>query len=160
MHPPCLKFCGSHPSGEWKVNTPCTCTNFRYPIPDPVTKKLVVAPFVRYDLDKHQPKVYGTYGEGYKVWDRLLTATPVDYICPPLTIDQLSIFEIDEPFAPLVTKALNDHFPVDIVASVIQYRYYKGTQRALRKTTDELIKSKDTWRRALKFYQNWRTLMS
>ena len=145
MHPPSLHYCGQNPGSDWEINIPGKLTYVRYPILDPVTKKLVVAPFVKFDLDKHGPKVYATYSKGYTIFDHLLTATPVDYICPPLTIEQLCIFKIDEPFAPLLTKTLNEHFPINVIIGVIQYRYYKSTQCALRKTINELFQKEQKY---------------
>ena len=140
MHPPSAEVHGAHPSESgWKLNVPNTCDYHRFLIPDPsIKRKLIVAPYVKYTMERHRPYISATFGDGYPVHSRSLIATPMDYLCPPLTAEQMQVLNRDEPFADAVNKVIDDYFPLDLAAGVMQYRYYKETQYAIQKTTHHL----------------------
>jgi hypothetical protein len=62
----------------------------------------------------------------------------VDYICPPLSIEQGHIFDMDASYAPVVNQVINTHFPRDLAAGVRQYQYFKRGQYSIQKTIREL----------------------
>ena len=76
----------------------------------------------------------GTFGQGYITYKRALRPTPVDYDSPPLTPEQLCIFDASEPYAYAVSKVVDEYFPYDLLAAVRQYQFYKSTQYALQRT--------------------------
>ncbi|KAI0268433.1 hypothetical protein BGY98DRAFT_938225 [Russula aff. rugulosa BPL654] len=82
MHPPQIQISGPYPGQGWVLNTYGTTHYYRFLIPDPTTRRNVVAPYLSYSINRSKPEVSGTYGEGYPVYTRPLTAANVDYICP------------------------------------------------------------------------------
>ena len=138
LHPPQLSVCGQHPGEDWIANTPGTRDFFRFLIPDPATNRSIVAPFICYTPSEARPEVWATYGKGFRTHVRKLSATPVDYICPPLSIEQGHIFDMDASYAPVVNQVINAHFPRDLAAGVRQYQYFKRGQYSIQKTIREL----------------------
>jgi hypothetical protein len=47
----------------------------------------------------------------------------MDYLCPPLTPDQLALFDSRAPFAEAVNKIINQNFPLHISATIKQYQH-------------------------------------
>ena len=122
MHPPQMTVCGTHPGQGWDINNPLTKNHYRFLIPDLSTKLNIIAPFVTYSFAHHNaPSISGTYGLGYPIHTRLLTATPTDYVCPTITLDQLYLFNTKEPFANAINHIINTYFPLDFFTAICQY---------------------------------------
>jgi sporulation-control protein spo0M len=138
FHPPQLSVCGQHPGEDWIQNIPGTRDYYRFLIPDPATNKSIVAPFVRYTPSEARPEIWASYGKGFRNHIRNLSPTPVEYTCPPLSIDQGHVFDADASYAPAVDRVINTHFPRDLAAGVRQYQYYKSAQYSIQKTIREL----------------------
>jgi hypothetical protein len=122
-HPPSQWVCGEHPGMGWELNDPLTTSYYRVLIPDPTTNRLIVAPFISYAIQYSKAEVQATYGKGYPVHTRVLQPLPMDYLCPPLTPDQLTILDSRAPFAEAVNKIINQNFPLHISAAIKQYQH-------------------------------------
>jgi hypothetical protein len=107
----------------WELNDPLTTSYYRVLIPDPTTNRLIVAPFISYAIQHSKAEVQATYGKGYPIHNRILQPIPVDYICPPLTPDQLAILDSQALFAEAVNKVINRKFPLHISATIKQYQH-------------------------------------
>ena len=139
MHPPQMNVCGVHPGQGWELNDPLTKNYYRFLIPDPSTKRLVVAPFVTHSFaDRGAPMISGTYGQGYPIHTRPLTPTPTNYINPIITPEQLRLLDTREPFADAINHVVNEYFPLDLSAAVRQYQYFRETEYAIQRTIRNL----------------------
>ena len=116
------------------LNSPGTTHFYRFIIPHPDNGAPIVAPFLQYHIALEGSEVFGTFGQGYTVHKRALRPTPVEYDAPPLTPEQLCIFNASEPFAYAVSKVVDEYSPYDLLATVWQYQFYKSTQYALQCT--------------------------
>ena len=68
MHPPQMSVCSTHPGQGWELNDPLSKNYYRFLIPDPSTKHLIIAPFILYNFRRHDaPSISGTYGSGYPI---------------------------------------------------------------------------------------------
>ena len=68
MHPLQMSVCSTHPGQGWKLNDPLAKNYYRFLIPDPFTKHLIVAPFISYNFEHHDaPSIFGTYRSGYPI---------------------------------------------------------------------------------------------
>ena len=132
--PPFWGYCGEHPGVGWVLNSPRTTHFYRFIIPHPDNGAPIIAPFLQYHIALEGSEVFGTFGQGYIVHKRALRPTPVEYDMPPLTPEQLRIFDASEPFAYAVSKVVDEYFPYDLLATVRQYQFYKSTQYALQRT--------------------------
>jgi hypothetical protein len=122
-HPPSQWVCGKHPGMGWELNDPLTTCCYRVLIPDPTTNRLIFAPFISYAIQYSKAEVQATYGKDYPIHNRVLQPLPVDYLCPPLTPDQLAILDSRAPFAEAVNKIINQNFPLHISAAIKQYQH-------------------------------------
>jgi len=138
MHPLSLDCCGDFPSEGWDFNEPLSSHYHRILIPSPAGKQQIVVPYIYYNLDHKCPEVSGTFGQGYKVHTHLLRPTPVDRLCPPLTLEQLQLLDSQAPFAFAITKIVNHYFPPDLATGICQYQFYKDTQYALQASVKSL----------------------
>jgi hypothetical protein len=134
MHPPQLEVCGPHPGQGWRVNSIGTTHYYRLLIRDPSSDKNVVAPFVSYTLNYLHPTVSGTYGWGYPIKIRPLTALGIDYATDTITPEQQVLFYSDAPFTPAIDHVLDNFAPFDLAATIRQYRFYKDTQYAIQQS--------------------------
>ena len=125
---------GSHPGVGWVLNSPGTTHFYRFIIPHLDNGAPIVAPFLQYHIALEGSEVFNTFGQGYIIHKRALRPTPVDYDSPPLTPEQLRIFDASEPYAYVVSKVVDKYFPYDLLAAVRQYQFYKSTQYALQRT--------------------------
>ena len=132
--PPFWGYCGEHPGVGWVLNSPETTHFYRFIIPHLDNSAPIVAPFLQYHIALEGSEVFGTFGQGYIVHKRALRPTPVEYDPPPLTPEQLCIFDASEPFAYAVSKVVDKYFPYNLLATVWQYQFYKSTQYALQRT--------------------------
>jgi hypothetical protein len=107
----------------WELNDPLTTSYYRVLIPDPTTNRLIVTPFISYAIQYSKAEVQATYGKGYPIHNRVLQPLPVDYLCPPLTPNQLAILDSRAPFAEAVNKIINQQFPLHISAAIKQYQH-------------------------------------
>jgi hypothetical protein len=138
MHPPNEDCRGETPDDNWLVNTIGSNSYYRFLIPDPATNRSVVAPYIKFELYYARPKVRATYGRDYRIYTRLLEATPVDYGSPPLTHEQMQVLDPDVSYALAIERVIKEEFPIDLVASICQYQYYRRTQYAIQKVTNEM----------------------
>src|SRR6267154_1009300 len=127
-HPPSQWVCSEHPGMGWELNDPLTKSYYRVLIPDPTTNRLVVAPFISYSIQSTKAEVQATYGKDYPIHNRVLQPIPVDYICLPLTQEQLSIFDRDSPFTDAVNCIINEQMPLHLSAAIRRYQHYKDAQ--------------------------------
>ena len=132
--PPFWGYCGEHPGVGWVLNSPGTTHFYRFIIPHPDNGAPIIAPFLQYHIALEGSEVSGTFGQGYIIHKHALRPTPVEYDTPPLTPEQLRIFDASEPFAYAVSKVVDKYFPYDLLAAVWQYQFYKSTQYALQRT--------------------------
>ena len=116
------------------LNSPGTTHFYCFIISHPDNSTPIVAPFLQYHIALEGSEVFGTFGQGYTVHKHTLQPTSVKYNAPPLTPEQLRIFDASEPFAYAVSKVVNEYFPYDLLAMVQQYQFYKSTQYALQQT--------------------------
>ena len=138
MHPPNEDCRGEAPDDDWLVNTIGSNSYYRFLIPDPATNRSVVAPYIKFELYHARPEVRATYGRDYRVYTRLLEATPVDYDSPTLTHEQMQVLDPDASYAPAIEKVIQEEFPIDLVASIRQYQYYRRTQYSIQKVANEM----------------------
>ena len=135
MHPPQMSVCGTHPEQGWELNDPLSKNYYRFLIPDPSTKHLIVAPFISYNFRRRNaPSISGIYGSGYPIQTRPLMPTPTDYVSPTITPEQLRLLNTKEPFADAVNHIINKYFPLNLSAAVRQYQYYRKTEYAVQRT--------------------------
>ena len=135
MHPPQMAVCGVHPEQGWELNDPLTKNYYRFLIPDPSTKQLVVAPFITYSFtDCGAPMISSTYGQGFPIHTRPLMPTPTDYVNPIITPEQLHLLDTCKPFADTINHVINTYFPLDLSAAVRQYQYFRETKYAIQRT--------------------------
>src|SRR6267154_110148 len=127
-HLPSQWVCGEHPGMGWELNDPLTKQFYQVLIPDPTTNRLVVAPFISYSIQSTRAEVQATYGKDYPIHNHVLQPIPVDYICPPLTQEQLSIFDRDSPFADAVNRIINEQMPLHLSAAIRHYQHHKDAQ--------------------------------
>ena len=132
--PPHWGYCGVHPGNGWLLNSSGTTHFYHIIIPHPDTSASITAPFIQYNIALNGSEVFGTFGKGYTIYKRALRPTPVGYNAPPLTPEQLHIFDVKEPFAYAVDKVINEYFPYELSAAVRQYQFYKNTQYTLQQT--------------------------
>ena len=135
MHPPQMAVCGVHPGQGWKLNNPFTKNYYRFLIPDPSTKRLIVAPFVTHSFaDYRAPIISGTYGQGFPIHTHPLMPTPTDYFNPIITPEQLRLLDTREPFADAINHVVNTYFPLDLSTAVHQYQYFCETKYTIQHT--------------------------
>jgi hypothetical protein len=108
MHPPQPQISGPHPGQGWVLNTYRTTHYYRFLIPDPTTRRSIVAPYLSYSINRLKPKVFGTYDEGYPVFMRPFTAIHVNYTCPVITIDQQGLIDPEASFADAINHVINN----------------------------------------------------
>src|SRR5882757_7161019 len=137
-HPPSQWVCGEHPGMGWELNDPLTKQFYRVLIPDPTTNRLVVAPFISYSIQSTKAEVQATYGKDYPIHNRVLQPIPVDYICPPLTQEQLSIFDRDSPFTDVVNRIINEQMPLHLSAAIRHYQHHKDAQYSAQQQIRDL----------------------
>jgi hypothetical protein len=103
MHPPTECFSGAHPGDEWIYNKIGAPKYFRFLIPDPsIPRCQIVTPWIKYDLNPIRPSVSGTFGKHHPVITCPLRPTPVDYTCPPLTLEQTAVLWQDDSFSDVI----------------------------------------------------------
>ena len=135
MHPLQMSVCGTHPKQGWELNDPLSKNYYRFLIPDPSTKCLIVAPFISYNFGcRDAPSISGTYGSGYPIQTRPLTPTPTDYVSPTITPEQLHLLDTKEPFTDAINHIINEYFPLNLFAAIRQYQYYRETEYAVQHT--------------------------
>jgi hypothetical protein len=120
---------GDHPGGGWMVNDPLTSDHHKIIIPDPTTtvRRLLIAPYVTYAIQPTNAKVSATYGKGYPIHMRTLSPTPVSYFCPPSTHSKTSLL-LESPYAEVVSKVVDQRFPIALSAALKQYQHFKQKQ--------------------------------
>jgi hypothetical protein len=138
MHVPQPQVCGQHPGQGWDYNAYGTPKYYRLLITDPSSGKNVVAPFLSYAINQSRPTISGTYGKGYPIKTRPLSASKVDYLAPTITHEQQTLFDSDAPFAAAIDLVLDKFAPYDLAASIRQYRYFKDTQYAIQASIGKL----------------------
>jgi len=62
-----------------------------------------------------------------------MNIVPIEYTCPPLTLEQLTLLDPQAPFATAVQKVLDMDFPLYVTASIRRYFFYKRQQYATQK---------------------------
>src|SRR6266852_4232479 len=140
QHPPQLSICGQHPGQKegWIINQPGTRDYYRLLIADPATNANVVVPYVKYTGSIAHPKIWGTYGKGYRIHVRNLMPTRVGYISSPLSINHGQLLDSEALYAPAVNKVIDTHFPRDLAAGVRQYQHYNETWYSIQKMIRKL----------------------
>jgi hypothetical protein len=109
----------------WELNDPFTTSYYRVVIPDPTTNCLVVTPYISYAIQHSKAEVQATYGKDYPIHNRILQPIPVDYICPPLTPDQLAVLDSRSPFTEAVNKIINQKFPLHLSSAIKCYQHFQ-----------------------------------
>jgi hypothetical protein len=123
----------------WIVNTSGNPQYFRFLIPDPVGCCIVV-PYLHFWWSGSSSEIQATYSKDYKIHAKLLQATPVDYFCPPLTLLEITLLDPEGCCASTVNKVLKEHAPVDLIASIQQYRHYRDTQYRIQSCANQLCR--------------------
>jgi len=134
MHPLQLTVCGLHPGQGWCVNSIGTTHYYRILVRDPFSNKNVVAPFISYAINQSRPTVSGTYGQGYPIKLRPLTALGVNYATNIITAEQQALFYSNAPFAPAIDHILDNFCPFDLATAIHQYHFYKDMQYAIQES--------------------------
>jgi hypothetical protein len=109
----------------WELNNPFTTSYYRVLIPNLTTNRLVVAPYISYAIQHSKAEIQVTYGKNYPIHNRVLQPIPVDYICLPLTPDQLAVLDSRSPFAKAVNKIINQKFPLHLSAAIKRYQHFQ-----------------------------------
>ena len=123
-----------HPRQGWELNDPLTKNYYTFLIPDPSTKRLIVAPFVTHSFADHgAPMISGTYGQGFPNHTRPLTPIPTNYVNPIITLEQLRLLDTHEPFADTINHIVNTYFPLDLSTAICQYQYFCETEYAIQR---------------------------
>ena len=65
---------------------------------------------------------------------------PVDYYCPPLTPLEMTLLNPEGCCASAVNKVLKEHAPIELIASIQQYRHYWDTQYRIQLCTNHLCR--------------------
>jgi hypothetical protein len=134
MHPPSWpNACGEHPGLGWDLNSQGTQQYYRLLIRNPLSDTYIVAPYVTYSLNRANPEISGTFGRGYPIITHQLRPTPVDYICPPLTPDQLRLLDDNTPYVDAINSVINNYLPYDVSYGIRQYQYFKEKQYATQR---------------------------
>jgi hypothetical protein len=122
MHPPAETFSGAHLGEDWEYNVIKKPKYFWFLIPDPsILHHQIVAPWIKYDLNPVRPSISGTFSKYHPVVMRPLHPSPVDYTCPPLTLDQTAILCQDESFSDVINYIIQEHLSFDVQAGVQQF---------------------------------------
>ena len=129
--------CGEHPGDGWVLNDPLTNKYFPIIIPDPcTTNQTLVAPYIHCSILEASAQVWGTFGKGYPKMGRTMNPVPVDYPCPPLTPEQLTLLSPESEWFVALQKTLDTDFPIYISAGVRRYFFYRklqyGTQQKIK----------------------------
>jgi hypothetical protein len=114
----------------WELNDILTTSFYRFQIPNPTTNWIIVAPYISYAIQCNRAEVQGTYGKGYPIYTHILEPICVDYYCPPMTPDQLNLFDAKAPFASTINRVLNENFPLALSTAIRCYQFYKEEQYA------------------------------
>jgi hypothetical protein len=139
MHPLNEMFSGAYPGEEWKYNKVGSPKYFQFLIPDPsIPCHQIIAPWIKYDLNPIRPSISGTFGKLHPIIMCPLWPTPVNYICPPLTLEQTAILWQDEPFSAVIDHILQEHLTFDVIARVQQYCHYDNACQAIFNTITAL----------------------
>jgi hypothetical protein len=64
----------------------------------------------------------------------------MDYLCSPLTLEQIKILDPKIGFAGALKRIIDDHFPLHLSAAVQHYQYYKSVQYKSQKEIQRLKK--------------------
>jgi hypothetical protein len=138
--------CGEHPGSTWEMNDP-GCTHY-YPItiPDPVTCRLIVAPFIKYHITSDSAIVTVTYGKGHPTYTRMLHPIPVRYSVPPMTPKDLTILDPQSPFAKTIGTIVSTYFPHELSITFRQYQNALKQQVTLQNIVNNLLKKKEDFR--------------
>jgi hypothetical protein len=92
---------------------------FQFLIPDPsIPHRQIIAPWIKYDLNPVRPSISSTFGKYHPVVTRPLRPSPVDYTCPPLTLDQTAILRQDKSFSDVIDYIIQEHLSFDVQAGV------------------------------------------
>ena len=129
--------CGEHPGDGWVLNDPLTNKYFPITIPDPRTaNQTLVAPYIHCSILEASAQIWGTFGKGYPRMGRTMNVVPVDYPCPTLTPEQLTLLSPELEWFVALRKTLDTDFPIHISAGVRRYFFYKrlqyGTQQKIK----------------------------
>jgi hypothetical protein len=139
MHPPAEMFSGAYPGEDWEYNMIKKPKYFRFLIPDPsILCHQIIAPWIKYDLNLVRPSISGTFGKYHPVVTHPLQPSPVDYTCPPLTLDQTAILHQDKSFSDIINYIIQEHLSFDVQAGVQQFRHYDNTRQAIQMTITQL----------------------
>ena len=99
-------------------------------IPDPTTKRIIVAPSISFSIQRERAEVRGTYGKGYPIHNCHLEPIPVDYYCPPFTPEQITLLDTTAEHAHALTTVVDEKFPIDLSTALRRYQYLKEEQYA------------------------------
>ena len=106
---------------------------YRLLICNPLSNTYIVAPYVTYSFNRANPEISGTFGRGYSIITHQLRPTPVDYICPPLTLDQLCLLDNNTPYVDTINNVINNYLPYNVSYGIRQYQYFKEKQYATQR---------------------------
>ena len=97
-----------------------------------------MAPFVRYDFDTDSPELLATLGRGCGVHSTILRARKAPYPTPVFTRKERYLFHPQEPFSPIVSKAVDGLRDVTLRAEVHRYRRFTRRAERLRRQLGDL----------------------
>jgi hypothetical protein len=130
--------CGEHPGEGWHRNDPFTIHHYPIEIFNPVNYDRINAPYLTFHIHRDHADVSATYGKGYPIITRNLEPVPMDYYCPPLTPEQIEIFDPKIGFAEALKRIINDHLPLHLSTAVQRYQYYRSVQYKSQKEIQRL----------------------
>ncbi|KAI0267555.1 hypothetical protein BGY98DRAFT_1190995 [Russula aff. rugulosa BPL654] len=108
---------GPHPGQGWVVNIYRTTHYYQFLIPDPTTRRSIIAPYLSYSINRSKPEVSVTY---------------------IVTIDQQGLLDPEASFADIINHVINNNFSYDLAAAVCQYQYCRETQYAIQASIKHL----------------------
>jgi hypothetical protein len=139
MHPLAKTFSGTHLGKDWEYNAIRKPKYFWFLILDPsIPHHQIVAPWIKYDLNPVRPSISSTFGKYHPVVMCPLRPSPVDYTCPPLTLDQTTILHQDESFSDVIDYIIQEHLSFNVQAGVQQFQHYDNARQAIQTTITQL----------------------
>jgi hypothetical protein len=125
----------------WIINRPTQEHYQHFLIPDE-QGKLIVAPFIKFDLSPNHPQVLGTLNKDKTIHCRFLRPKPALERAPPYSALQQRLFHLEEPFSHWVDDALDEEGDPTLAAGLANFQWHrklvKGTERSIQRLITEL----------------------
>jgi hypothetical protein len=137
------RLVGDHPGEGWERNDTKAHDYYAFTIMHPLVGTFVIAPWIRYNMDRKEPTVSATFGRHYPVHTRLLRPLPVNYPTHTISAQEAHIFRTELDLAPAVDFILQECCAYDLVAGVNQYRHYLSLIKSCERTIKCMIERRE-----------------